>query len=348
MNFNIGSITIGPGKPCFIISEMSGNHGGRLERAMEIVNAAAKAGANAIKLQTYTADTITLDNNLPDFQLQAGPWETHRNLWQLYNVACTPWEWHEPIFTEAHRVGLEVFSSPFDESAVDFLEGLGCVAYKIASPEINHVPLLKRVARTGKPVILSTGLSRLSDIECAVRLLRENGAHDLALLKCTTAYPAPIDEINLLTIPDMAQRFGVVSGLSDHSIGTVVSVAAAAIGASIIEKHFTLNDEQTTVDSFFSSDQLEFARLVTDIRMVERALGCVSYEIAPSARPNMRGRRSLYISAPILAGQKLTPDNIRCVRPAFGLEPKYYDEVLGRLAKRDLYPGERLQLEDLE
>ena len=348
MNFRIGDLIVGKDQPCFIIAEMSGNHGGNLDRAIEIVRAAAASGANALKLQTYTADTITLNCDLPDFQISSGPWASHQRMWDLYKVAHTPWEWHEPIFTEARRLGLEVFSSPFDESAVDFLESLGATAFKIASPEINHIPLLKKVASTGKPIILSTGLAQLSDIELALSALRNNGAKDIALLKCTTAYPAPFNEMDLLTIADFGERFEVVPGLSDHSMGTAVAVAATALGAKIIEKHFTLGGKENTVDSFFSSDKQEFARLVTDIRTVEQALGRINYDITPSARENLHGMRSLYISSPVLAGEKLSSSNVRCVRPALGLHPRHYDEVLGRVVKRNLSPGERLQLEDLE
>jgi len=348
MNFRIGDVSVGSDQPCFIVAEMSGNHGGNFDRAIEIVRAAAESGANALKLQTYTADTITLNSDAPDFEIPSGPWESHQRMWDLYNVAHTPWDWHEPIYTEARRLGLEVFSSPFDESAVDFLESLGTTAYKIASPEINHIPLLKRVAKTGKPVILSSGLASLSDIELALSTLRTNGAKDIALLKCTTAYPAPFNEMDLLTIPDMAQRFELISGLSDHSMGTAVAVAAAALGAKIIEKHFTLDVDEATVDSFFSNDRKEFATLVADVRTVEQALGRISYDISPSASVNLRGKRSLYISAPVIAGETLSSKNVRCVRPSFGLHPKHYDDIIGRVVKRDLSVGDRIQLEDLK
>lgn len=347
-SFRIGLTPVGEDQPCFIIAEMSGNHGGKLERAFQIVRAVADSGANALKLQTYTADTITLNSDASDFLLKSGPWQDHGRLWDLYDAAHTPWEWHKPIFDEARRLGLEVFSSPFDESAVDFLESLGASAYKIASPEINHIPLLKRVARTGKPVILSTGLASLEDIELALSTLHAGGTSEIAVLKCTTAYPAPDADTNLLTIPDMVNRFGVISGLSDHSAGTTIAVAAVAVGAKFIEKHFTLDDSEETVDSFFSLRQKEFKRLVNDVRTAERALGRVTYEIAPSAKINLRGKRSLYLSSFIAAGDLLTPENIRCVRPSFGLHPKHYAEVLGRRVLRDLQAGERLRFEDLE
>ncbi len=344
----IGTRMLGPGHPTFIIAEMSGNHGGSLDTALEIVEAAARAGADALKLQTYTADTITLRSDKEDFRLPpSSPWASHSTLWDLYKEAHTPWEWHAPIFERARSLGLEVFSSPFDESAVDLLENLQAPAYKIASPEVTHIPLLERVGRTGKPVIVSSGIAELADLELAVRTLRAAGCHDIVLLKCTTAYPAPPQEANLLTIPDMAARFGVLSGLSDHTMGTAAPVAAVALGARVIEKHFTLGSGEETVDSFFSSGEQEFAQMVRDIRVVEQAVGRPSYEIVPSAASSLRGRRSLYVCAPIRAGEAITAANIRCVRPAFGLHPKHYAEVLGRKAARDLKAGDRLAWDDL-
>lgn len=343
MEIHIGKHTLGYGHPTFIVAEMSGNHGGSLERALEIVRAAKRSGADAIKLQTYTADTITLKCDREDFLIPAGtPWADHSTLWDLYDKAYTPWDWHEAIFHEARRLGMEVFSSPFDESAVDLLERLEAPAYKIASPEITHIPLLEKVARTGKPIIISTGIAELADIELALATLRDAGASEIIILKCTTAYPAPIEESNLRTISDMISRFGVLSGLSDHSVGTAAPIAAVALGASFIEKHFKLDDAEETVDSFFSSGEVEFTHMVHDIRMVEKALGCVSYEITPSAMPSLRGRRSLYVAAEIKAGEAFTESNIKSVRPSFGLHPKHYKEILGRRAMRDLQLGERL------
>lgn len=345
----IGKHVIGIGHPTFIVAEMSGNHGGSLERALQIVRAAKRAGADAIKLQTYTADTITLKCEREDFCIPSGtPWADHSTLWELYDKAHTPWDWHAAIFREARELEMEVFSSPFDESAVDLLEHLEAPAYKIASPEITHIPLLERVARTGKPVIISTGIADLADIELALATLRGAGAAEIILLKCTTAYPAPPEESNLRTIPDMMARFGVLSGLSDHTMGSASVVGAVALGASLIEKHFTLDDESETVDSFFSSGEEEFARMVRDIRVVERALGRASYEIAPSALPNLLGRRSLYVAAVIKAGEPFTKSNIKSVRPSFGMHPKHYQEILGRRAKQDLQPGDRLSWEVVE
>lgn len=348
MEIRIGKHTLGLGHPAFIVAEMSGNHGGSLECALEIVRAAKRAGADAIKLQTYTADTITLKCDREDFRIPNGPWADHSTLWDLYAKAHTPWDWHEAIFREARRVGLEVFSSPFDESAVDLLEQLNSPAYKIASPEITHIPLLEKVARTGKPVIISTGIAELADIELALATLRNAGAKEIIVLKCTTAYPAPPEDSNLRTIADMNSRFGVLAGLSDHSLGTAAPITAVALGAVFIEKHFTLDDGEETVDSFFSSGEEEFARMVQDIRLAEKSLGSVSYEIAPSARPNLLGRRSLYVAAAIEAGEVFSNENIRTVRPSFGLHPKHKNEILGRRSKFDLQPGDRLSWDVIE
>ena len=349
MQIRIGKHTLGSGFPTFLVAEMSANHGGTLERALEIVRSAKRAGADAIKLQTYTADTITLKCDREDFRIPGtSPWGNYSTLWNLYNEAYTPWEWHAEIFRGARRLDLEVFSSPFDESSVDLLEELNASAYKIASPEITHIPLLERVARTGKPVIISTGIAELADIELALSTLRSAGAKEIVVLKCTTAYPAPPEEANLRTISDMAARFGVLSGLSDHTMGTVTAIASVALGASLIEKHFTLDDGQETVDSFFSLGEMGFAGLVQDIRWTEKVLGQVSYDITPSAKSSLRGRRSLYVAAPIKTGEAVTEANIKSVRPSFGLHPKYYKEVLGRRASRDLQVGDRLSWEVLE
>lgn len=349
MEIRIGKHTLGHGHPAFIVAEMSGNHGGSLERALEIVRAAKCSGADAIKLQTYTADTITLKCEREDFRIPGtSPWIDYSTLWDLYNVAHTPWDWHEALFCEARRLDMEVFSSPFDETAVDLLERLEAPAYKIASPEITHIPLLERVARTGKPVIISTGIAELADIELALDTLRGAGAHDIIVLKCTTAYPAPIEESNLRTIPDMMTRFGVLSGLSDHTMGTASAVASVALGANFIEKHFTLDDAEETVDSFFSSGQEEFSRMVQDIRLVEKALGRVSYEITPTALPSLRGRRSIYAAADVKAGDLFTDVNIKCIRPGFGLHPSHYAALIGKRAKRDIQLGDRLTVSDLE
>jgi pseudaminic acid synthase len=339
----IGNKVLGPGHPAFVVAEISGNHGGDIERALDIVRAAKRAGADAVKLQTYTADTITINCDREDFQLPSdSPWSAEETLYQLYAKAQTPWEWHSKLFEEARLQNIIIFSSPFDESAVDLLEKLNAPAYKIASPEITHIPLIRRVARTGKPVILSTGISELSDVELAIETLRSEGATQIIVLKCTTAYPAPAEESNLRTIPDIVQRFGVLSGLSDHTLGSAGAIAAVVLGGSLIEKHFTLDGQHETVDSFFSSNENEFRLMVQDIRLVEASMGCVSYDIALSARNSFRGRRSLYVAAPIRAGETLTTDNVKCVRPSFGLHPKHLPQILGRKATCDLLHGDRL------
>lgn len=346
MKIQIGKHTIGSGYPTFIVAEMSGNHGGNLETALKIVRAAKYAGADAIKLQTYTADTITINSDKEDFRILNGnPWSDYSTLWELYNKAYTPWEWHEKIFAEARRLGIEIFSSPFDSTAVDLLESLGVPAYKIASPEITNIPLLERVAKTGKPVIISTGISDLSDIELALATLRDSGQKDIIILKCTTSYPAPPNESNLLTIQDIISRFGVISGLSDHSIGTAAAIATVALGGRLIEKHFTLDDSKETVDSFFSSGEAEFKRMVDDIRFIDQALGKVTYDITPSALPSLRGRSSLYITKAIKTGEKFDTSNVKSVRPSFGLHPKHYKEILGKTCKIDLEIGDRLTWE---
>lgn len=349
MQVKIGNFELGKGRPTFIVAEMSGNHGGSLERAIQLIRAAKRAGADAIKLQTYTADTITLNSDKEDFTLSSdSPWVTHNTLWDLYNKAHTPWEWHLPLFQEARKIGIEIFSSPFDESAVELLESLNVLLYKIASPEITNIPLLEKVAKTGKPIIISTGICDLSDIELAITTLRNAGAKDIIILKCTTAYPAPAEESNLLTIPDLMERFNVLSGLSDHSVGTAAAIATVALGGSLIEKHFTLDDGEETVDSFFSSAESEFTQMVKDIRFIDKALGKISYEISPSAISSLKGRSSLYVSSSIKKGDIFTSDNIKAVRPSLGMHPKYYKEILGKKALINLELGDRLTWDVIE
>jgi len=344
----IGNFRLGAEAKVFIVAEMSGNHGGNIERAFEIVKAAKRAGADAIKLQTYKADTITLNSAKEDFKIPLNsPWASHGTIWNLYNDASTPWEWHKPIFNLAHSLGLEIFSSPFDESAVDFLMDLGVSAFKIASAEIVHIPLLEKVAKTGKPIILSTGLSNLEDVELAINTIRENQANNIILLKCTSSYPAPLEEANLFTIPDMISKFNVLSGLSDHTTSSIASIVSVALGASVIEKHLTLDDEKT-VDSFFSLNEKEFLTFVKDIRSAEKALGQIDYKISPSAQSSIHGRRSIYVSESIKAGELITPNNIKCIRPSFGMHPKYYKQILGKSVNQDLYPGDRLTWDVIE
>ena len=348
MQIQIGNSIIGKNKPTFVVAEMSGNHGGDLERAIQIIREAKKCGANAIKLQTYTADTITLNSNKESFKLDEGKWGKHSTLWDLYNEAHTPWDWHKPLFEEAKKLNIEIFSSPFDESAVDFLEDLNCPAYKIASPEVTHIPLLEYIAKTKKPIILSTGLSKLSDTELAVDTLRSGGIKDIIILKCNTSYPAPITESNLLTIPDIEKRFNVLSGLSDHTIGNISAITAVALGSSFIEKHFNLSDNEVTVDSFFSSNSIEFKKLVSDIRAVETSLGEVDYKIAKSARKSVAGMRSIFTSSTIKAGEILSHKNIKVVRPGNGLHPKFYKEIIGKKINCDLEMGVPMTWNEIE
>jgi N-acetylneuraminate synthase/pseudaminic acid synthase len=348
LQIRVGKHILGKGNPTFIVAEMSGNHGGTLEGALKVVNAAKKAGADALKLQTYTADTITLKSGSADFLLKKdSPWSKNCDLWSLYNQAYTPWEWHEDIFREARKLNLEVFSSPFDETAVDFLESLNVPAYKIASPEITHIPLLERVASTGKPIILSTGVARSEDIEIALETLINKGSKEIIILKCTSAYPSPLEDSNLITILDIQSRYGVLSGLSDHTIGTTAATVSVAFGASLIEKHLFDDAVGETVDSFFSANQGEFSKMVSAIRAAELCVGSISYEIAPSALQSFNSRRSFYVSRDIAKGEIITKENTKIVRPGHGLHPRYYKEIYGKVALRRLEPGERLSWEVL-
>lgn len=347
--FKLGNKFIGPGHPTYIVAEMSGNHGGKIEIAKDIIKAAANCGADAVKLQTYTADTITLDSDKPDFLLpQPNDWKGHKNFYDLYQEAHTPWEWHKPLFDYARELGIEIFSAPFDETAVDFLEELEVPAYKIASPEIFHVPLIEKVAQTGKPVILSTGLAELEDIERAVDVLKTNGCHQVVILKCTTAYPAPLDEANLTTIPDLSQRFNCLSGLSDHTAGLIAPITATSLGAHLIEKHFTIKSAGETVDSFFSLNEVEFAELVSSIRDVEKAIGRPTYELTDKAKVNLKGARSIYVSKDIDAGEALSRENIKVVRPGLGLHPKFFNSLIGKKVCARLEKGDRLSWDVIE
>lgn len=342
-SIRIGQHWVGENHPTYIIAEISGNHNGSYEKAVEIIHAAKDAGVHAIKLQTYTADTITLNSDKPDFCLPSNsPWESSKTLYSLYAKAFTPWEWHKGLFEEARKIGLDIFSSPFDDSAVALLESLDVPVYKIASPEITDIPLLQRVAKTGKPVILSTGLAAPEDISLALETLRNSGCSEIILLKCTSAYPSPPETMNLATISDIPKTYGVIPGLSDHSIGVGIPVAAVVLGAKVIEKHIVFDKSEETVDSFFSLDRHEFKVLVEEIRKVEKAIGSVTYDISDEAKKTLWARRSLYVSKPIKKGETLNASNIRSVRPAFGLHPKYSETVLGKTALKDLDSGDRL------
>jgi len=338
--FAIDGRLIGPEQPPFIIAEMSGNHNASLERALAIVDAAAEAGADAIKLQTYTADTMTLPVAAPEFRINDRDSLWHgEHLHDLYQKAHTPWDWHAPIMARARARGLLCFSSPFDATAVDFLETLGVPAYKIASFECIDLPLIRRVAATGKPLIMSTGMATLAEIEEAVSCARGAGCRQLVLLKCTSTYPAPADNTNLRTIPHLREMFDCEVGLSDHTMGIGVSVAAVALGASVIEKHFTLARADGGVDSAFSLEPAELRSLVTETRRAREALGRVSYGAVNGEKKSLVHRRSLYLAQDVRAGEVLTAVHVRSIRPGLGLAPKHYDAVLGRTARRDLARG---------
>lgn len=338
MEIRIGGRAVGPQHPPLVIAEMSGNHNQSLDRALELVDAAAAAGAHALKLQTYTADTITMDTGFVIREEGQSLWEG-KNLYRLYEEAHTPWAWHAEIFARARRHGMLAFSSPFDETAVDFLETLDVPAYKIASFENAHWPLLRRVAATGKPVIVSTGAATLAEIDEAVRVLRAAGCRELVLLKCTSTYPASPATTNLRTIPVLAETFGCPVGLSDHTMGVGASVAAVALGASVLEKHFTLRRADGGVDSAFSLEPEELRQLVVETERAHQALGAVQLCVQPSEEKSRLFKRSIYVARPIAAGEEFTPDNLRIIRPGDGLLPRYWDVVLGRHAARALQPG---------
>jgi pseudaminic acid synthase len=343
MRFQIDGKWLGEGERCYIVAEMSGNHGGKLETALEIVKAAKEAGADAVKLQTYNPESITLRSEKDDFRIPGGnPWSKDKYLYNLYEKAQTPIEWHEPIFKYAQEIGITVFSSPFDHKAVELLASLNAPAYKIASPEITDIPMIKLVAQKKKPVIISTGMSELHDIDLAVKTIREQGNEQIIILKCTSSYPAPPESMNLRTIPDISTRFSCLSGLSDHTLGIASPVAAVALGCSFIEKHFVLNKTDNSVDAFFSLDKQEFSLMVNEVRNAEKAIGRICYEPVESVNKNFWARRSLYVSKEIKKGELITSENIKSVRPAYGLHPKHYEEVLGKKARRDLSLGDRL------
>lgn len=343
MTFKIGNRAIGLDHPPFVVAEVSGNHNQSLERALELIDVAASAGAHAVKLQTYTADTLTLDTDRADFVINdpRSLWNGRR-LHDLYREAHTPWEWHEPLFERARSLGLIAFSTPFDFSAVEFLETLNVPCYKIASFEVTHLPLLRAVAAKKKPVILSTGMASQSEIEEAIETLNNGGCNDLALLKCTSTYPASPENTNLRTIPHMRSLFGCEVGLSDHTMGTGVSVAAIALGATVIEKHFTLSRADGGVDSAFSLEPYELRALVEECERAWLALGSVQLGCTPAEEKSKQFRQSIYASCDIVEGEVITADNIRIVRPGGGLAPKFYRSLIGRTATRAIALGEPL------
>jgi pseudaminic acid synthase len=344
----IGDKTIGEGQPCFVIAEMSGNHNMDFNRAVEIVHAAKDAGADAIKLQTYTADTITLNSHKDCFRTGDDSLWSGMTLYELYQKAYTPWDWQPKLKKIADELGIILFSSPFDLTAVDFLEQMDVPAYKIASFEINDIPLVRKIARTGKPVIISTGIADLGDISLALETCKEAGNDKIVLLKCTSEYPAPYNEMNLRMIPNMRDTFQCVSGISDHSLGDEISIAAVALGAKVVEKHFTLSRKDGGVDSAFSMEIEEMRQMVEKIRHVEAAMGKVSYELDEKQKNAKKGSRSLFASADIKKGDVFTEDNVKSVRPGCGLPTKYADIIMGKRATHDIEFAEPLKLEDVQ
>lgn len=333
-------------KQVFIIAELSANHNGSLQTALDTIKAVKRAGADAIKLQTYTADTITIDSKKDDFKIKGTIWED-KYLYDLYQEAYTPWEWHEALFEEAEKQGLICFSSPFDKTAVNFLETLGNPIYKIASFEITDIPLIEYTASKGKPMIISTGIATEEDIELALDACYRMGNKDVTLLKCTSSYPAPIEEANLVMIKDMAERYQVPTGLSDHTMGSTAPIVSVCFGAKIIEKHFILDRSIGGPDASFSMNEQEFTDMVKAVREAEKAIGVIDYSLTEKQQKGRDFCRSLYVVEDIKAGEIITEENVRSIRPGFGLHPKYYKEILGKKVKRDLEKGERFLIENI-
>lgn len=334
----INNREIGPDFSPYVIAELSANHNGDINRAFKIMEEAKKAGADAIKLQTYTADTITIDCDSDDFQIKGGLWDG-QTLYNLYKGAQMPWDWHVPLFNKAKELDITIFSSPFDFTAVDLLEELGAPAYKIASFEAIDIPLIKYVAKTGKPMIISTGMADEAEIQEAITAAHEGGCKELVVLHCVSGYPAPASDYNLATIKDMAKRFDVITGLSDHTIDNTTAIASVVLGASVIEKHVTLDRNGGGPDDSFSLEPNELMQLCRDAKTAWQSLGKINYERKESEKGNAKFRRSLYVVQDIKAGQEFTSDNVRSIRPGFGLAPKYYSKVIGKICKLDLKKG---------
>jgi len=336
----IGKFKINKTSKVFIIAELSANHNGSITKAIETIRAAKRAGADCIKLQTYTADTITLNSSKDDFLIKGTIWNG-KKLYKLYEEAYTPWEWHETLFKIAQDEGLECFSSPFDNKAVDFLEELNTPAYKIASFEITDIPLIEYVASKGKPVIISTGIAELHDIELALNACKSVGNNQIALLKCTSSYPAPIEEANICMIKDFAKKFNLITGLSDHTLGSTVPIVATAMGAKIIEKHFILDRSVGGPDASFSLNEKEFSEMVVGIREAEKSIGVISYSLTPKQLKGKDFSRSLYVVKNIRKGEIFTLDNVKSIRPGFGEHPRYLKDIIGKVSNTDLESGER-------
>lgn len=345
--FAINGRPIGPGFPTYIVAEMSGNHGHDFAVAERLLHAAKEAGADAIKLQTYTPDTMTIDSDAESFRIHGTAWDG-RTLYDLYGEASTPWEWHQPLKEVADRLDLDFFSTPFDETAVDFLSGLNVPAFKIASFELVDLPLLRRIAATGRPIILSTGMASLAEIEEAVATIRQAGGERLVLLKCTSEYPAPAENMHLRTLVDLQARFDLPVGLSDHTLDVAIPAAAVALGACVIEKHFILSRSQGGPDAGFSLEPYEFRRMVEAVRTIEKALGGVCYGVKGGEAKSLVFRRSLFVVADMKAGEVFSPTNLRVIRPGYGLHPRYLETVLGKQAARDIPRGTPLSWEMIE
>lgn len=343
----VGNHEIGTGNPSYIIAEMSANHAGSIQRAKEIINAAKEAGADCVKIQTYTPDTLTINCDNSYFQVKNGTWEGE-NLYSLYGKAYTPWNWHEELFAEAKKIGIDFFSTPFDKTSVDFLEKCGAKFYKIASFEMIDLPLLRYVASKGKPMIISTGMGSLEEIKEAINVVYETGNKQLAILKCQSAYPAAPKDMKLATIKDLKERFCIPVGLSDHSMGSLGATTAVALGANIIEKHFCISREIENPDASFSMNKEEFASMVKEIRAVEEAIGVPFYGVSKGEESSIVFRRSLFIVEDILKGEKITEQNMRSIRPGYGIKPKYYEDMLGLSVAHDLKRGNPLQFEDIK
>lgn len=337
---------IGEQYPPYVIAEVSANHNGRIENALKLIQSAKQAGADAVKLQTYTPDTITLDSDGEDFQIHGGLWDG-RTLYDLYREAYMPWDWHAQLFAYAREIGITIFSTPFDETAVDLLEDLDAPAYKIASFEAVDLPLIRYVAKTGKPMIISTGMANMDEIQAAVDAARSGGCEQIAILRCVSGYPAPAADYNLRTITDMIARYGCVTGLSDHTLNNATAIASVALGASVIEKHFTLSRADGGPDGSFSLEPHELADLCVNVRTAWEALGRVDYSCKPSESGNVKFRRSLYFVKKVEAGGVITPDAVRSVRPGFGLAPQFRDWVIGKQVVSTVVPGDRVTHEIL-
>jgi len=342
MSITINNRVIGSGNPVYIVAEMSANHNQSLGKAIKIVEAAKKAGADALKIQTYTPDTMTIDCKNEYFKIKGTIWEG-KNLYRLYQEALTPWEWHPKLKKACYKLGLDFFSTPFDCTSVDFLESMDVPAYKVASFELVDIPLLKKVAGTGKPIIISTGMATVAEIDEAIQTIITSGNKQIALLKCTSAYPAPPEEMNLNTIPHLSKTYGIPVGLSDHTLGSAAAVASVALGGCIIEKHLTLSRKERGTDNAFSTEPDEFKSMVDDVRTVEKALGKITYEITEKQKENRVFRRSLFVVNDIKKGESFSNENVRSIRPGHGMHTRYLEQVLGRQATQDIKKGTPLR-----